>query len=63
MSTAAHRHTLFEDAQSLLVAPLLCAFAVLLFREAGLLTGGTIGIAFLIPVSYTHLTLPTKRIV
>ncbi|MEN3373290.1 YitT family protein [Dechloromonas sp. ZS-1] len=48
MSTAAHRHTLFEDAQSLLVAPLLCAFAVLLFREAGLLTGGTIGIAFLI---------------
>src|SRR5574343_1976042 len=42
------RHNLFEDAQALLVAPLFFAFAVLLFREAGLLTGGTVGIAFLI---------------
>ncbi|RIX47547.1 MAG: YitT family protein [Rhodocyclales bacterium GT-UBC] len=42
------RHTRFEDAQALLVAPLVVAFAVLLFREAGLLTGGTVGIAFLI---------------
>lgn len=42
------RHTLFEDAQALLVAPLFVAFAVLLFKEAGLLTGGTVGIAFLI---------------
>jgi uncharacterized membrane-anchored protein YitT (DUF2179 family) len=42
------RHSRFEDAQALLVAPLLVAFAVLLFREAGLLTGGTVGIAFLI---------------
>jgi uncharacterized membrane-anchored protein YitT (DUF2179 family) len=42
------RHNLFEDAQALLVAPLIFAFAVLLFREAGLLTGGTVGIAFLI---------------
>lgn len=48
MNTSAQRHSLFEDAQALLVAPLLVAFAVLLFREAGLLTGGTIGIAFLI---------------
>jgi len=45
---AAVRHTLFEDAQALLVAPLFVAFAVLLFRQAGLLTGGTVGIAFLI---------------
>ncbi|WP_265946278.1 YitT family protein [Dechloromonas sp. A34] len=45
---AAVRHTLFEDAQALLVAPLFVAFAVLLFRHAGLLTGGTVGIAFLI---------------
>lgn len=44
----ASRHTLFEDAQALLVAPLFVAFAVLLFKEAGLLTGGTVGIAFLI---------------
>jgi uncharacterized membrane-anchored protein YitT (DUF2179 family) len=41
-------HTLFEDAQALLVAPLFFAFAVLLLKEAGLLTGGTVGIAFLI---------------
>lgn len=44
----AQRHSLFEDAQALLVAPLFVAFAVLLFRQAGLLTGGTVGIAFLI---------------
>lgn len=42
------RHSLFEDAQALLVAPLFVAFAVLLFHEAGLLTGGTVGIAFLV---------------
>ena len=41
-------HSLSEDIQALLVAPLLVAFAVLLFRQAGLLTGGTVGIAFLI---------------
>ena len=42
------RHNLFEDAQAILVAPLFMAFAVLLFRHAGLLTGGTVGLAFLI---------------
>ena len=42
------RHTLLEDAQAILVAPLFVAFAVLLFRQAGLLTGGTVGVAFLI---------------
>jgi len=47
-ATASHRHSLFEDAQALLVAPLFVAFAVLLFRHAGLLTGGTVGVAFLI---------------
>jgi uncharacterized membrane-anchored protein YitT (DUF2179 family) len=41
-------HSLSEDIQALLVAPLLVAFAVLLFRQSGLLTGGTVGIAFLI---------------
>lgn len=45
---AAVRHSLFEDAQALLVAPLFVAFAILLFRQAGLFTGGTVGIAFLI---------------
>ncbi len=41
-------HSLSEDVQALLVAPLFVAFAVLLFRQAGLLTGGTVGLAFLI---------------
>lgn len=42
------RHTFLEDAQAIVVAPLFVAFAVLLFRQAGLLTGGTVGVAFLI---------------
>ena len=41
------RHTLFEDLQALLAAPLMVALSVLMFREAGLLTGGTTGLAFL----------------
>lgn len=41
------RHSLFEDAQALLVAPMFVAFAVMLFQHAGLLTGGTVGLAFL----------------
>jgi len=41
-------HSLSEDIQALLVAPLFVAFAVLLFRQAGLLTGGTVGLAFLV---------------
>jgi uncharacterized membrane-anchored protein YitT (DUF2179 family) len=41
------RHTLFEDFQALLAAPLMVALSVLMFREAGLLTGGTTGLAFL----------------
>lgn len=45
---SAPRHTLLEDAQAIIVAPLFVAFAVLLFRHAGLLTGGTVGVAFLI---------------
>ena len=48
MSAPATAHSLFEDAQSLLVAPLIAAFALLLFKQGGLLTGGTVGIAFLI---------------
>lgn len=48
MSSPVPGHTLFEDAQSLLVAPLVAAFALLLLKQGGLLTGGTVGIAFLI---------------
>ena len=41
-------HSVFEDIQALAIGPLLVSFAVLLFQHAGLLTGGTVGIAFLI---------------
>ncbi len=47
-ATPAVPHTVFEDIQALAIGPLLVAFAVLLFQQAGLLTGGTVGIAFLI---------------
>ncbi|MFM2059361.1 MAG: hypothetical protein RLY71_3746, partial [Pseudomonadota bacterium] len=38
------RHTLFEDAQALLTGTLLIALAVLMYRHAGLLSGGTAGL-------------------
>ncbi|MDP5239697.1 YitT family protein [Uliginosibacterium sp. 31-16] len=41
-------HTVFEDIQALLVAPLFMALAVVFFRQAGLLTGGSAGLAFLL---------------
>lgn len=40
-------HNLFEDIQALLTGTLLVAFAIVLFRQAGLFTGGTPGLAFL----------------
>jgi uncharacterized membrane-anchored protein YitT (DUF2179 family) len=40
-------HSLLEDAQALLTGTLLVAFAIVLFRQAGLLTGGSPGLAFL----------------
>ena len=42
-----HRHHWLEDAQALLTGTLLFALAILLFRQAGLLTGGTAGVTFL----------------
>jgi uncharacterized membrane-anchored protein YitT (DUF2179 family) len=41
------RHTPFEDAQALITATLLVALGIGMYRHAGLLTGGTAGIAFL----------------
>ena len=41
------RHTLFDDAQALLVGALFAALGLALFRQAGLMTGGTVGLAFL----------------
>ena len=40
-------HNVFEDIQALLTGTLLVAFAIVLFRQAGLLTGGTPGLTFL----------------
>lgn len=45
--TTVSDHTAFEDAQALVSGTLLFAFAIVLFRHAGLLTGGTAGLAFL----------------
>jgi uncharacterized membrane-anchored protein YitT (DUF2179 family) len=42
------RHSLFEDAQALVTATLFVALGIAMFAHAGLLTGGTAGIAFLI---------------
>lgn len=41
-------HRLHEDAMALLIGTLFVAMGVVLFRHAGLLTGGTAGLAFLI---------------
>lgn len=46
-STPADRHSLFEDAQALVSGTLMIALAINLYRAAGLLTGGTAGLAFL----------------
>lgn len=40
-------HSPLEDFQALLVGPLFMALAVVFFRQAGLLTGGSAGLAFL----------------
>jgi len=44
----ASRHTLFEDAQAIVTGALFIALGVAMFTRAGLLTGGTAGLAFLI---------------
>jgi uncharacterized membrane-anchored protein YitT (DUF2179 family) len=42
------RHSLFEDVQALLTATLFVALGIGMYQHAGLLTGGTAGIAFVI---------------
>ena len=42
------RHSLIEDAQALIAGTLFVALSVVLLRHAGLLTGGTAGIALLV---------------
>jgi uncharacterized membrane-anchored protein YitT (DUF2179 family) len=45
---AIDRHTAFEDTQALLTGTLFIALGVAMFNHAGLLTGGTAGLAFLL---------------
>ncbi len=60
------RHSPLEDLQALVIGTLLVALAVTLFQHAGLLSGGTAGIAFLMHylggwsfgVAYFVLNLP-----
>lgn len=42
------RHTAFEDLQALMVGTLFVALGLLMFRHAGLMTGGTVGLALLL---------------
>lgn len=48
MSTPLDRHSLFEDLQALLTGTLFISLAVMLYKHAGLLSGGTAGLAFLL---------------
>ncbi len=41
------RHSLFDDVQALLTGTLFVGIGLALFRHAGLMTGGTVGLAFL----------------
>lgn len=45
---AALQHSAFDDAQGLLTGTLFVALALVLFRQAGLVTGGTAGLAFIV---------------
>lgn len=47
MSTAA-RHSRFDDLQGILTGALVVALGILLVKSAGLLTGGAVGLSFLI---------------
>jgi uncharacterized membrane-anchored protein YitT (DUF2179 family) len=47
-TTPPQTHTLFEDAQAIATGALVVAFGITLLKHAGLLTGGTAGLAFLI---------------
>ena len=45
-------HTWLEDALALLFGTLMISFGIILFRQAGALTGGTAGMAFLDPLRH-----------
>jgi len=47
LRTQSFRHTVLDDVQALLTGTLFVALGVALFKAAGMLTGGTVGLAFL----------------
>jgi len=47
----ANKHTLFEDLQAIFTGAIAVALGVLFLKQAGLLTGGTTGLAILIHYS------------
>lgn len=46
--TRSFRHSKLEDVQAIVTGTLFVALGVALFKQAGMLTGGTVGIAFLL---------------
>ena len=42
------RHSLFDDAQGIFTGTLFVSLALVIFNQAGLLTGGTAGLAFVL---------------
>lgn len=46
LPTEALRHSLLDDAQGLVTGTLFAALGIVLFREAGMVTGGLVGLAF-----------------
>ncbi|RLM19715.1 hypothetical protein BIY29_16395 [Brenneria alni] len=51
-------HTLLEDVLAILIGTLMVSFGVILLRQAGALTGGTAGMAFLLHY-LTHISFGT----
>ena len=47
LDDAAPKHSLGEDIFAIVVGALFISFGIVLFKKAGLLTGGTSGLAFL----------------
>lgn len=48
MALPSDRHTAFDDIQGILTGSIVVAIGIAFIKAAGLLTGGTVGIAFLI---------------
>ncbi|RPE71697.1 putative 5xTM membrane YitT family protein [Pacificibacter maritimus] len=47
-TTAATKHTLFEDAQAFVYGTAICAFALMMLKDLGFITGQTAGLGLLI---------------